>query len=198
MEIEEKTTREKIFAAALALFAEHGYKATTTKAIAEKAGVNEVTIFRKFGSKENLFMELVRAEADDKLKIVANDFEPTGDLVEDLTQVGIWMHRNMHQNSALLKILMLEVRSQPELFEIIGRVPFSAIERLSGFFEESKKKGLVRKDADTDLAALVFFSFMFRSLVSKVFIGKDVFIEMTDDTIRDLARLTVNGIGGGE
>ena len=195
--IDENSTEGKLFAAALALFAERGYKATTTKAIAEKAGVNEVTLFRKFGSKEKLFMELVKAEAEDKMKFVAHELEPTGDLVEDLTQMGIRMNQNMYKNSALLKILMMEVGSQPEIFEIIGRVPFFAIDRISSFLEESKKKGLVREDVDTDLAALVFFSFIFRSLVAKAFIGEDVFIEMSEDTIRGLAHLTVNGIGAG-
>ena len=195
MENNEITTQEKIFTAALALFAEHGYKATTTKAIAEKAGVNEVTLFRKYSNKENLFMELIKAEAEDKLKIVSNELEPTGDLVEDLTQVGMWMNMNMYENSALLKILIVEVSSQPEIFEILGRIPFLAIDRLSSFLEASKKKGYVRADVDTDLAALIFFSFMFRSLVAKAFIGKDVFIEMSEETIRGLADLTVNGIG---
>ena len=195
METDEKTTQEKLFAASLALFAEHGYKATTTKAIAEKAGVNEVTLFRKFGSKENLFMELVKAEAEDKLKMVSNELQPTGDLIEDLTQVGVWMHQNMSRNSALLKILIVEVSNQPEIFEILGRVPFLAIDHLSTFFEKAKEKGLVREDVDTDLAALMFFSFMFRSLVAKAFIGEDVFVEMSEDTIRGLAHLTVNGLG---
>ena len=198
MENDEKTTQEKIFPAALALFAEQGYKATTTKAIAEKAGVNEVTLFRKYSNKENLFMELIKAEAEDKLKIVSNELEPTGDLVEDLTQVGMWMNLNMYENSALLKILIVEVGSQPEIFEILGRIPFLAIDRLSSFLEASKKLGYVRADVDTDLAALIFFSFMFRSLVAKAFIGKDVFIEMSEETIRGLADLTVNGIGGGD
>ena len=198
MENDEKTTQEKIFAAALALFAEHGYKATTTKAIAEKAGVNEVTLFRNYSNKENLFMELIKVEAEGKLKIVSHEFEPTGDLVEDLTQVGMWMNQNMYENSALLKILIVEVSNQPEIFEILGRIPFFAIERLSNFFEKYKEKGLVRKDVDTELAALAFFSFMFRSLISKAFIGNDVFIEMSEDTIRGLANLTVNGIGGGD
>ena len=87
---------------------------------------------------------------------------------------------------------------QPEIFEILGRIPFLAIDRLSSFLEASKKLGYVREDVDTDLAALIFFSFMFRSLVAKAFIGKDVFIEMSEETIRGLADITVNGIGGGD
>ncbi len=53
----KQETREKIIAAALQLFAEQGYYSTTTKEIAAKASVNEITLFRHFGSKENLLQE---------------------------------------------------------------------------------------------------------------------------------------------
>lgn len=43
----------------LRLFAEKGFKATTTKEIAKKAGVNEVTLFRTFGSKKALFTAVI-------------------------------------------------------------------------------------------------------------------------------------------
>lgn len=48
-------TSYKIMEVALKLFAEQGYYATTTKQIAQAAEVNELTIFRHFGSKSNLF-----------------------------------------------------------------------------------------------------------------------------------------------
>ena len=43
--------REKILLAATALYAETGFRGATTRQIAELAGVNEVTLFRQFGSK---------------------------------------------------------------------------------------------------------------------------------------------------
>lgn len=48
-------TSYKIMEVALQLFSEQGYYSTTTKQIAQVAGVNELTIFRHFGSKDNLF-----------------------------------------------------------------------------------------------------------------------------------------------
>lgn len=48
-------TQARIVQAALELFAEHSYEAATTQAIAKRAGVTERTLFRHFGSKENLF-----------------------------------------------------------------------------------------------------------------------------------------------
>lgn len=46
---------EKIMSVALKLFSEQGYSKTTTRQIALEAGVNELTLFRRFGTKSNLF-----------------------------------------------------------------------------------------------------------------------------------------------
>ncbi len=60
-------TRSNILNAALELFASNGYTNTTTRLIADVAGVNEVTIFRHFGSKEALYQEVI-SYAVDRLK----------------------------------------------------------------------------------------------------------------------------------
>lgn len=45
-------TSERIVDATMELILECGYPAATTKDIAERAGVNECTVFRKFGEKK--------------------------------------------------------------------------------------------------------------------------------------------------
>lgn len=52
-------TREKIVAQARTLFAEKGFDGATTAAIARRAGIAEGTIYRHFGSKEELFLACV-------------------------------------------------------------------------------------------------------------------------------------------
>ncbi|MBX2875705.1 MAG: TetR/AcrR family transcriptional regulator [Saprospiraceae bacterium] len=54
---EHNSTGIQILEAAKVLFAEKGYRGVSTKKIAEAAKVNEVTLFRIFGSKEKLFEE---------------------------------------------------------------------------------------------------------------------------------------------
>lgn len=51
--------RQLLLDAARQIFAERGYRGTSTRDIAEKAGVTEVMIFRHFGTKANLFHEAV-------------------------------------------------------------------------------------------------------------------------------------------
>ncbi|MGK0289922.1 MAG: AcrR family transcriptional regulator [bacterium] len=52
--------RERVLKAGVQLFAEKGFKTTTTRMIAKFAGVNEVTLFRLFGSKMELFQVILK------------------------------------------------------------------------------------------------------------------------------------------
>lgn len=55
-------THQRILTAALRLFEQLGYSQATTRAIAKAAGVNEVTLFRQFGSKKQLLMACIEAK----------------------------------------------------------------------------------------------------------------------------------------
>ncbi len=52
-------TEQKILDAALKVFARKGYDAATTRAIAEESGYTEMTLFRKFQTKKNLFDQVL-------------------------------------------------------------------------------------------------------------------------------------------
>lgn len=58
--------QEKILLAALSLFANDGYNATSTSKIAKKAGVSEGLIFRHFESKRGL-LQAIMDQADQRL-----------------------------------------------------------------------------------------------------------------------------------
>lgn len=59
----QNPTRQKLIHTALELFASHGVTATTTRQIADAAGVNEVTLFRHFGSKHGLLLAVIEEAA---------------------------------------------------------------------------------------------------------------------------------------
>jgi AcrR family transcriptional regulator len=54
-----KTARQRLIQAALHLFAQQGVTETTTRQIADLAEVNEVTLFRQFGSKHGLLLAVL-------------------------------------------------------------------------------------------------------------------------------------------
>ncbi len=63
MSVKKKSTRTRLIDAALELFATNGITETTTKAVAELAQVNEVTLFRNFGSKHGLLLAVIEDSA---------------------------------------------------------------------------------------------------------------------------------------
>ncbi len=57
--------RQKILKTAIRLFAQNGFRGTTTKEIALAAGVNEVTIFRHFATKQELYTAILDTKSSE-------------------------------------------------------------------------------------------------------------------------------------
>lgn len=66
------STRQRLTQAALELFLSQGISHTTTRQIADRAGVNEATLFRNFGNKYGLFLAMLQdsAAADGGSKVL--------------------------------------------------------------------------------------------------------------------------------
>ncbi|MGQ9582632.1 MAG: TetR/AcrR family transcriptional regulator [Thermoplasmatota archaeon] len=186
-------TRAKILDAALREFAAKGYAATTTRRIAERAGVNEVTIFRHFGSKRGLFLALVRRWTDLRSELSGIELEPSGDVAADLARFGSLIYAILMERRLFMRLMLDEVRRNPRQWRHVSGAPFTALDALRSYFERARRKGLVRS-VDPYLAALGFLSFFVRSVMVETFLGRDAFITMNEATIRDFARLYVDGL----
>lgn len=55
-----RATREAIAAAAIEMFDQHGYDGASVRAIASAAGIDPALVIRHFGSKEELFLEVMQ------------------------------------------------------------------------------------------------------------------------------------------
>src|SRR6195256_5327698 len=69
----KQAIREGIVKAALSLFQTRGFDATTTKAIARKAGIAEGTVFNYFKSKEDIALHFFEQEVDQAIAAVRNN-----------------------------------------------------------------------------------------------------------------------------
>jgi len=93
------TTEQRILDAALKVFASEGYTGATTRRIAEEANVAEVTLFRKFQSKENLLREVLFKNRS-AFSALDNLFQPEkdSDLETDLRTLGKNVAKVMKNN----------------------------------------------------------------------------------------------------
>lgn len=110
-------TREKIMAAARTLFEQKGFAAATTKQISKLAGVSEVTLFRHFETKRELYEQTVKSclhtyDIERYLKTGV-----TYDLKTDISHIAYSMINTFRQNLPLLRIVMRDKirESQPEM-----------------------------------------------------------------------------------
>ena len=101
-----------IYAAAIALFCERGFGGTTTRQIAEKAGVNEVTLFRRFGSKAAL---MEAAIIDALANAPFGQVTPSGDVSSDLCRVVEAYLATYERHGGLALTLFSQLPHHPEL-----------------------------------------------------------------------------------
>ncbi len=108
------TTRDRILDAALQAFANYGFKGTTTKEIARRAKVNEVTVFRLFRSKRALFSAVV-SERSPLIPIRESvEFEPKTTLEVMLQNNVRIVLRTLRQNKDLYLVMMGDAWRQPK------------------------------------------------------------------------------------
>ncbi len=189
----KEETRKKLLKSALKLFSENGYEGTTTKSIAEKSGVNELTLFRHFESKKNLFLACINEELDIEEELKEIHIEPSDDLKSDLTKIGMEIGQKVIENSELMKIMLMETKRTQR----ITHVPGTAQELLKKYLRKAKKKGLI-KDIDIDIASITFFSFFFRILVTNAFLGKDHMMDFNEENVRKFVDILVDSWENGE
>ena len=102
-----KEKKDLILEASLEIFSEKGYNLATTLEISKKAGVSEMTLFRHFQTKNNLFLESIKrsigASIVDDLSI---------DINKDIRDfIRLLMHEKMmmiSKNINLIKMLIRE------------------------------------------------------------------------------------------
>ena len=109
----------QIVDAASVLFAQRGYSATTTRAIATEAGVTEVTIFRAFGNKQGILRAIGDRLAHDQAGHVAGDL-PAQDVRSALRELARREVANGLAQGALVTRLAFEAGSVPEVAEVVG------------------------------------------------------------------------------
>src|SRR5579871_1593109 len=106
-------TREHILDAAARLYGEHGFRGTTTRRIAEEADVNEVTLFRLFGSKTALLLEALRVHGVQP-NICALPEVPVDPLAE-LTEWCTHKRKAMSSMRSIIRKAMSEFEENPDM-----------------------------------------------------------------------------------
>lgn len=187
-------TRQRLLDAAFRVYSERGLHGATTREIADVAHVNEVTLFRHFGSKEKLiaalFQRAVAAQAES-----FGEAEPdANDLERDLTRYAHRYHDLLMANEALIRTLIGEARQHPEeARQFICEAAKPMRERLTKYLRAAQKAGSVRRDFDIAPAIDAFTGMLLAGMLRRTALVQ--YLDYSaDDYVATVVELFLRGI----
>lgn len=180
-------TRQKLLEAALELVSLKGYNGTTTREIAARAGVSELTLFRRFGKKEKLFEEMLNSFTFlPRLLDLIEEMEGKP-LSECLQTIGTRFLQTLRLRRPLVRVLLSEVSHYPRKVRNVHQQMIDNQARiLEDFLDRRKACGEIGP-WDMDLPAFAFFRVLFMTFLHESILRDQ---ELTDESIeRTVARM---------
>ena len=167
----EKSTEEKILAAAKKVFTSKGMAGGRMQDIADEAGINKALLHYYFRSKEKLF-EVIFFEAAQKLfpriNLIFESDMPLFDKIENFTEQYITL---ISENPYLPLFVLNEVSKEPEVFikKIWGKQNIPHPQKFLAQIEREVKNGTIKKISPLhlliNLISLSVFPFVAKPMI---------------------------------
>ncbi len=159
--MKKNTTEQRLLDATLKLISEKGYLGSTTREIAQEAGVTELTLFRHFGTKEKLFEALLRNHTFlPRLKELLPELDGLS-YGDSLRLIATRFLLSLKERKSLVKIMYSEVTTYPEkIKKLYNKFADDLRLTLASYFRGLQKKGLLRT-VSPEMAAQLFLGMLF-------------------------------------
>lgn len=151
--------RSRILAAAARVYAQYGFRGATTRLIAAEAGVNEVTLFRTFGSKAELLQAMLQSQVTATTAPTLSD--DLSDVQGELTRWCAQLLEYLRGHAHIIRKTIAEADERPDAACAACEGPNSAGASLVLYIERLRAEGLADTDADVHAAVSMFMSAMF-------------------------------------
>lgn len=168
--VDATDARSRILEAAVELFGQRGYSATTTRSIAQRAGVNEVTLFRLFQSKRGLLQTLAEVISSATEPV---ELDPSADLRHTLKAHARREVGQTERFGACALRLAFDAPSVPEVAEAMNSRlgPVGGLAELTDYFTEVQRRGQLRRDLAPEVLAEAFTSLTGSFLMARRVMG---------------------------
>jgi AcrR family transcriptional regulator len=160
--------RGRLIEAAITAFSECGFRGATTRRIAESAGVNEVTLFRLFGSKGALLEEAVRQSQSTPSRR-ADGFLPDepGDPQAELESWAREQWRSIRERRSVIRKMMSEVEEHPEIAACLTDNWDRTRSGILHYLERLRERGDIDLDAPIATAITMLSGALFADAIGR-------------------------------
>jgi AcrR family transcriptional regulator len=161
-------TRQRLLDAAFRVCAERGLHGATTREIADAARVNEVTLFRHFGSKEKLIATLFERSVAAQMEALSDTEPDANDLDDDLHRYARRYSHMLFEHEPLIRTLIGEAHRQPEAArQVISDSVKPMRQRLMQYLRAAQKAGSVRRDLEVAPAVDAFTGMLLSGMLRR-------------------------------
>ena len=160
-----RETRERLFRAALRLFAERGFTATTVEDITEAADVGKGTFFNYFSAKEHvldMMGEIQRGKVEQAAAAARTGDESVRKV---LTRLSCALAEEPGRSPALFRSLAIAVQSSEGARSILAKNLELGRKSLAELMVIGQHRGEVRRDRDPGELARIFQQSFFGALM---------------------------------
>ena len=197
MRLTASDRKKQLIDTAMRLFAEQGFDGTSTREIAEAAGVTEAIIFRHFRTKEDLYWAVLadRVERRGRNRRIRELLESGADLREVLISIAEILLDRSADDAAVTRLLFYSALRNRELsdrfFETYAHEKF---ELLAEFLRKQIEDGHLRA-VNPLLAARSFLGMIiYHYLVQELFGGNRYRTMDVHDVATEIADLFLQGV----
>jgi AcrR family transcriptional regulator len=165
--------RERLFRAALDLFARHGFADTTVEDITNTADVGKGTFFNYFPSKDHILLAFAEMQLA-KLESIIENLRTTREPVPQfLRTLAVRMTEEPGRNPSIVRAMLLANLSSTAVREGMRINQARGHQLLTKFVEIGQERGEVRNDLPAGDVAQVFRQTVFGTLLVWSLYGDD-------------------------
>lgn len=182
-------TRERLFRAALQLFAQKGFAETTVEDITEAADVGKGTFFNYFPSKDHVllaFSDMQLEKLEESVAHFRNTNQPLREFLQGLT---LRMTEEPLRNPGMIRALLLGYLSSDAVREVMTEKQSRALALHTQMVQVAQSRGELRTDIPATEIAQVFRQTIFGTLLMWSVTG--------DATLRERIRSALHMVWSG-
>jgi AcrR family transcriptional regulator len=185
---------QRIQEAAEHLFAIHGYERTTTKQLAEAAGVAEGTLFRHFESKKAILAAVMIHGWNTLLSDLLATLCEVSDC-QDMVMLMRHRWQDIHQHADLVKVCLIETPFHPELCEALQRERLQQmLDVLEAYIQTGIDRGVYRPLDPVRVAQVMLVMFLGMSWVDNTLLNPQNIPQERNQVTDTLADILMNGL----
>ena len=159
-------TRQRLLDAAAETFSRDGLRGATTREIARKAGVNEVTLFRHFKSKEQLLRAVLQRGLASEVAIMDQHSSWKENLRASMEKYAYHYYSHLEKKKGIARAFLAEAQVLPKSMQtMIADVIRPVRERLVLILTDAQRAGVVRNDVNVECALDAFKNTLYAGML---------------------------------